>query len=162
MSVASQWQKDNREKAYKHHKAYRDRNREKLNQKAKEYREQNREQLLARRRARTAERKQADPTFKLMENVRSLIAMTFKGKGKKSYKTEEILGCKLNEFVDYILSKCPEGIGLKDFHRFGYQLDHIIPVSSGKTPEEIVKLNHYSNFQPLFWRDNIQKSNKIQ
>jgi hypothetical protein len=28
-------------------------------------------------------------------------------------------------------------------------IDHIVPVSSGKTKDEIIKLNHYTNLQPL-------------
>lgn len=32
---------------------------------------------------------------------------------------------------------------------FGWDFDHIIPVSSAKTIEEVYKLNHYTNFQPL-------------
>ena len=32
---------------------------------------------------------------------------------------------------------------------YGWDLDHIIPVSSAKTEEELIKLNLYENFQPL-------------
>lgn len=31
----------------------------------------------------------------------------------------------------------------------GWDIDHIIPTSSAKTEEEVVKLNHYTNLQPL-------------
>ena len=31
----------------------------------------------------------------------------------------------------------------------GWDLDHIIPISSGNTEEEILKLNHFTNFSPL-------------
>jgi hypothetical protein len=31
----------------------------------------------------------------------------------------------------------------------GWEYDHIIPVSSAKCEEDIYKLNHYSNIQPL-------------
>ena len=41
-----------------------------------------------------------------------------------------------------------------------WQLDHIIPISWAKTEEDVYKLNHYSNFQPLNWLKNIKKSNK--
>ena len=32
---------------------------------------------------------------------------------------------------------------------YGWDIDHIIPISSAKTEEEIIKLNHYSNLRPL-------------
>ena len=42
-----------------------------------------------------------------------------------------------------------------------WHLDHIIPVSIATSEEEIIKLNHYTNFQPLWAEDNIIKSNKL-
>jgi hypothetical protein len=30
-----------------------------------------------------------------------------------------------------------------------WDLDHIIPISSAKTKEDLIKLNHYTNLQPL-------------
>ncbi len=45
---------------------------------------------------------------------------------------------------------------------YGWDIDHIIPLSSAKTEEEMILLNHYSNLQPLcskinrdIKRDNI-------
>ena len=32
---------------------------------------------------------------------------------------------------------------------YGWDMDHIIPLKTGKTEEDIIKLNHYSNLQPL-------------
>lgn len=40
-----------------------------------------------------------------------------------------------------------------------YHLDHKIPISSAKTEEEIIKLNHYTNFQLLKSDENLRKSN---
>ena len=42
-----------------------------------------------------------------------------------------------------------------------WHLDHIYPVSLAKDEEELLKLNHYTNFQPLWAVDNIKKGNKI-
>jgi hypothetical protein len=32
---------------------------------------------------------------------------------------------------------------------YGWDLDHIIPISSATTEEQVIELNHYTNFQPL-------------
>jgi len=32
---------------------------------------------------------------------------------------------------------------------YGWDLDHIIPTSSVNTEDELIKLNHFSNIQPL-------------
>ena len=42
-----------------------------------------------------------------------------------------------------------------------WELDHIVPASLGKTEEEIISLNHYLNFQPLWASENLYKSDKV-
>jgi hypothetical protein len=42
-----------------------------------------------------------------------------------------------------------------------WHIDHIIPLSSAKSKEELVKLCHYTNLQPLWALDNLGKANKI-
>lgn len=46
----------------------------------------------------------------------------------------------------------------------GWDIDHIIPVSSGLSEDELLKLNHYTNFQPLCSKVNrdIKKNKKPQ
>ena len=43
---------------------------------------------------------------------------------------------------------------------YGWDIDHIIPISQAKTEGEIVKLNHYTNLQPLcgYTNRHIKKS----
>ena len=43
----------------------------------------------------------------------------------------------------------------------GWHLDHIIPLSTAKTEEDIIKLCHYTNLQPLWAEENLSKGNKI-
>ena len=42
-----------------------------------------------------------------------------------------------------------------------WHIDHIIPLSSANSEDDIYKLCHYTNLQPLWAEDNLKKSNKI-
>jgi hypothetical protein len=109
------------------------------------------------------ERKKVDPIYKLIYNTRSLIGGSFKrscnGTYRKSIGTEEILGCTLLEFTEHIQNLFQEGMTIYNYGQ--WELDHKIPISSAQTEEDIVRLNHYSNYQPLWKKDNLKKSNKI-
>ena len=43
-----------------------------------------------------------------------------------------------------------------------WHLDHKKPLALAKTEDDVMKLNHYSNFQPLWAIDNLRKSNKYE
>jgi hypothetical protein len=69
----------------------------------------------------------------------------------------------MQQFVKYIQSKFKKGMNMNNYgkQKHNWQFDHIIPLSSAKTVEEVKKLMHYKNTQPL-WRDeNNHKRNKI-
>ena len=105
------------------------------------------------------ERKKSDPAFKLRISISKLIYLTFKGHVKKS-RTEEIVGIDFNKFKEFIESKFQEGMSWDNYGK--WHLDHIIPISSANSEEQIYELNQYTNFQPLWAEDNLKKSNKIE
>ena len=41
-----------------------------------------------------------------------------------------------------------------------WHIDHIIPLSSANSEDDIYKLCNYTNLQPLWAEDNLKKSNK--
>ena len=42
-----------------------------------------------------------------------------------------------------------------------WHIDHIIPLSSAKKQEDLYKLCHYTNTQPLWAEDNLKKGSKL-
>ena len=70
-----------------------------------------------------------------------------------------ILGCTIDEFKSYIESKFKKGMTFENYGE--WHLDHIIPLATAKTTEDVIKLCHYTNFQPLWAEDNLKKGAKI-
>lgn len=105
------------------------------------------------------ERKTHDDLFKLKSNIRSLIISSMKLKGyKKLSKTQNILGCTFEEFKTYLESKFEPWMNWNNYGNWNghtkelnisWDIDHIIPLSTATTEEEMLKLNHYTNLQPL-------------
>ena len=70
------------------------------------------------------------------------------------------LGCSLEELKVYIESKFEPWMSWDNYGKYngelnyGWDIDHITPISKANTEEDVIKLNHYSNLQPLCSRVN--------
>jgi hypothetical protein len=114
-------------------------------------------------------RLKTDKVFLIRKNIKQSIKHAFRKKDVKcKEKMQSILGCTYKEFKQYLESKFEAWMNWENYGKFngelnyGWDIDHIIPVSSAKTEEEIVRLNHFTNFQPLCSRVNRHiKSNKF-
>jgi len=109
------------------------------------------------------------PIFKLKKNIRSLIRNSFyyRNFNKKS-KTVEILGCSYEEFKIYLESKFESWMSWENRgwyngeHNYGWDIDHIIPLDTAITEEDVIRLNHYTNLQPLCsYINRVIKKNNI-
>ena len=92
-----------------------------------------------------------DIIFKVSRSIRTRISKSIKRKNfRKNSKTQEILGCSFEEFKLYLEAKFEPWMswlnkGLYNGEpNYGWDLDHIIPVSTAKTEEDIIRLNHYT------------------
>ena len=104
-------------------------------------------------------KKKNDPIFKLKSHYRSKLNKILGT--NKSKTTFSIIGCTPHQLKEHIESKFKEGMSWENHGLFGWHIDHIIPLSSAKTEEELYKLCHYTNLQPLWSKDNLKKSNKL-
>ena len=107
-----------------------------------------------------------DKIYKFQCNVKCLIKNSIKYKGyKKNTRTINILGCTIEEFKVYLESKFENWMNWDNYGiyngelNYGWDIDHIIPVSSTKSEEEVIKINHYTNLQPLcgYINRNVKK-----
>ena len=100
-----------------------------------------------------------NPLFKLKHNIRNLIRNSIKGNGySKTTKTYKILGCSFDIFKKHIESQFSEGMQWENYGHWEY--DHITPISWATSEAEIIALNHYTNFRPLWREENQKKSNR--
>lgn len=135
----------------------------------KEYQKEYQQNNKLKRNKYLIERRKNDEMFRLITNIRNLILNSFYEVGySKSSKTQEILGCSFDEFRLYLESKFDNWMnwnnrGLYNGEiNFGWDIDHIIPLSEAKNKEDLIRLNHYTNLQPLCSKVNRDiKKNKI-
>lgn len=118
--------------------------------------------LNAKRRNRLwRERVGSTPERALAERIRCLIKESIKSRScKKDTMTAEILGCSVNEFRRHIERQFTKGMSWSNFK--DWHLDHIIPISSAKSKNDVIALNHFTNFRPMWASENISKSNKME
>lgn len=136
--------------------------REQILQYSKEYKETHKEQIRARMNSYEKERKKKDPLFKLIKQVRTLLNGSFSNKGyKKNTKTEKILGINIDFFITYLLETYKSIYGVEWNGKEDVHIDHIIPLSTANSEEEIIKLCHYTNLQLLKAKDNLRKRDKL-
>ena len=101
-----------------------------------------------------------DILFKLKKNLRSRLGVFLKRSNlSKKTKTMEIIGCSPEFLKEYIEKRFYNGMSWEN--RNEWHIDHIIPLSSAKTEEEMFNLCHYTNLQPLWIIENLKKSNKL-
>ena len=114
-----------------------------------------------------------DPIYKLKISFSRRLNRFLKRGGcnkspNKSYYLDK-LGCSFEELKTYLESKFEDWMTWENYGKYngeldyGWDLDHIIPLSKAKTEDDIYNLSHYMNLQPLCSRVNRDiKKNKIE
>lgn len=99
--------------------------------------------------ASVAKRYKNDLIFKFKMDTCGLVSSSFKRRGfRKNSKTAKILGCSYEKFYCHISAQFKPGWNLEN-HGTVWDIDHIIPLDSARTEEDVVRLCHYTNLRPL-------------
>ena len=161
------WTKKNPKWVYERQKRYRNNNPEKIRQMHKDFLKKNpekikqyRENYKPRKRQQRKERGENDLIYNLINRMRGRFRKYLKTLNiTKKNSTFEIVGCTPQQLKEHLERQFISGMTWEN--RNEWHIDHIIPLSSAKTEEELYKLCHYTNLQPLWAEDNIKKSDKI-
>ena len=113
------------------------------------------------RKEKRKERLQTDSMYKLKIRLRKSIRESFRRRGKRKdgYRTHSILGAEIHVVYEHFESLFVDGMSWENMGK--WHIDHIIPLSTAITEEDVIRLCHYTNLQPLWAEDNLKKSNKL-
>jgi hypothetical protein len=105
-------------------------------------------------------RRKVDPLFKLKMNILSRTNSALKSSfWQKGSNNEKLLGANRDTVIMHIENKFKEGMTWSN--RKFWHIDHIVPLSSATTEEQLYNLANYKNLSPE-WKDvNLKKSGKI-
>jgi hypothetical protein len=167
------WRENNRNSEREHDRRRRQQNLEEARKKERLYYAQNREEIRARKLRDYHENKESlnerrkekrnlqmqNPLFATAKRLRDRIRGVFKREGiPKNKTTQQLLGCDWQTAKDHLESRFVGGMSWDNMGK--WHIDHIKPLSSATTEEELISLCHYSNLQPLWAFDNMSKGAK--
>jgi hypothetical protein len=108
------------------------------------------------------QRRKTDPQFVMAERIRGRLGVALSRQLAKKHKsTFSLLGCSMPEFIERMEALFVDGMNWTN--RTEWHLDHIVPVMAFDlldVEEQSVCFN-WRNFQPLWGKDNLVKSDTI-
>lgn len=142
---------------------YYDKNCEKYRKKTKDWASENTGRINTRDKRKRA----TDPIYKMVRMSRSMIKQFyFKNKGKRLFSNVySVIGCDADFFRQYIREQFAPWMNDNNYGRYTgqynetWQFDHVIPLNTANTVEEVMRLNHYTNLRPICSRKNLERYN---
>lgn len=137
-------------------------NKEQIYKRNKELFLQNPEKYRAQRAAFQRRYRQI-PDRKFAMGQQNRIRIALKSQNiKKRNKTIELIGCSFSDLRKHLESLFWVGMKWENHGRRGWHVDHIIPIAKFDLtdPDQQKICFHYTNMQPMWWRENLKKGNK--
>jgi hypothetical protein len=141
-------------------RAYRDRNAENIKAKRRAYYEENKARIKRSQAEYSKARASVDPAYRLVRRLRKRVWDALV-KGYKAAPTLELIGCSVDSLMDHLEAQFAEGMTWDNYGR--WHVDHIRPCASFDLtdPAQQRECFHWSNLQPLWALENLQKGAKL-
>lgn len=153
---------EDKSKKIEYQKKYSEINKDKIKEYKKEYYIENKESINEYKREYQNNRRKNDPIFKLKYSINRMIRRSLKVKGVlKSSKSVDILGCDIQSFKLYLENLFTGEMSWENYGTF-WDIDHKIPLATAKSEDDVIRLNHYTNLQPLnSYINRVVKRDKV-
>lgn len=160
-----QKERDRDRKAYNTGKReYYSANKERCASHSRKYYKNNKTEIVKKKRIHGLERRSTDPVYKMKINIRSRLRNFAHNKNiRKKEQMIGIVGCNWEFLWRYLGDSFEANYAMSREYMgdFNYEIDHIVPLATAKTKEDLNKLNHYTNLQILLAEDNRKKSDSL-
>lgn len=151
----------------KMHKCYIDQNRDRKKKWNKTYGKKHRKKITEN----YLKRLRTSPQRKAAHSIRTTLNNQLKRKNiKKKQSVTKSVGCSWEFLVEYLENQfydnpeTGEKMSWENHGLYGWHIDHIKPLCEFDLtdPKQFNDASHYSNLQPLWAKENLQKSGKIK
>lgn len=150
---------------------YRIKNADVIRETRRRYRQQNAAKIKAAKQAYAAnnkekiakalaERRASNPIVRMANSMRRSIRRYLDAGQKGEMSSFEIIGCSKDDLRKHLESKFKNGMTWGNYGKY-WHIDHIVPLISARTADDVKRLCHWTNLQPLTAFDNISKGAKI-
>lgn len=152
----------NKERKIEYQKQYTEKNKDLVYERNKKYNNAHKEEVSKYKVGYEKERRKSDQLYKFKGQIRHLIWLSFQRKNfKKKNLVSEILGCTEEEAQKHLYKTFFDNYGYEYDGKEDVHIDHIVPLATAETEDDVKRLCHYTNLQLLKPKDNMQKSDKI-
>lgn len=136
-------------------------NKDRVKQRSITYYRKNRESRIYKSTIYQKTRYHVDPFFNLTIRIRKRLRNFITACGFiKPTSTEKMIGCSYSQLMGHLVETWVKNYPTQTLVWDGVHVDHIVPLSSGKTIDDICRLAHYTNLQLLTASDNLKKGGK--
>lgn len=155
-----------------YNREYRLKNRNRINEKRRERKERNPGEPKKKRPLSDSDKKKVaeasrkryaeSPLIRLRVFVRNSLNKAIRGQRvPRRGRSHEYLGCTWEELKAHLESQFQPGMNWENRGPRGWHIDHREPLANVKTESDLRRICHFSNLQPMWWRDNIVKGSNF-
>jgi hypothetical protein len=96
------------------------------------------------------------PWNRIKHNLRNRIADLIKG----NVSASSSVGCEASALRIHLETQFKPGMSWENYGT-EWHVDHIMPLAAAECEEHLIRLNHFSNLQPLWAKENMTKGANI-